>query len=340
MSVTYGFYNSINGDRKYNALEMSSIFDGIIIDGVLMTIGDALKVTATTGLGFTIGEGRAWFNHTWTLNDSLLPMTLDISDVLMNRIDAVVLEINNNSDVRKNEFKIIKGTPGSNPLRPTLVKSELVNQYPLAYIAVNKGVTSITQANITNMVGTSSCPYVTGPLKGMDIDALIAQWETQFSEFMDTNETEFDTWFQHMKDQLSEDAAGNLQTQIDQIETDVDGKAPKNHASEESTYGVGNGTHYGHVRLTDAITASTASQGVAATPGAVKQAYDRGSTGITNAATAQSTANAAMPKSGGTFTGTVAAKSANTTGAYIRNIRVQNAAGTFYSTNFIIMVRK
>ena len=40
MSVTYGFYNSIKGDRKYNALEMSSIFDGIIVDGVYMSIGD------------------------------------------------------------------------------------------------------------------------------------------------------------------------------------------------------------------------------------------------------------------------------------------------------------
>ena len=341
MSVTYGFYNSINGDRKYNALEMSSIFDGIIVDGVLMTIGDALKVTATTGLGFTIGEGRAWFNHTWTLNDSLLPMTLDISDVLMNRIDAVVLEINNNSDVRKNEFKIIKGTPGSNPQRPTLVKSELVNQYPLAYIAVNKGVTSITQANITNMVGTSSCPYVTGPLKGMDIDALIAQWETQFSEFMDTNETEFDTWFQQMKDQLSEDAAGNLQTQIDQIETDVDGKAQKNHASTGTEYGAGNATSYGHVKVIDAVdNSSQASTGIAASPYAVKQAYNRGSTGITNASAAQTTANAAMPKAGGTFTGNVAARSANTAGAYIRNIRVQDGPGNQFNTNFIIMVRK
>lgn len=44
MSVTYGFYNSIKGDRKYNALEMSSIFDGIIVDGVYMSIGDALNV--------------------------------------------------------------------------------------------------------------------------------------------------------------------------------------------------------------------------------------------------------------------------------------------------------
>lgn len=49
MSVTYGFYNSIKGDRKYNALEMSSIFDGIIVDGVYMSIGDALNVKSSGG---------------------------------------------------------------------------------------------------------------------------------------------------------------------------------------------------------------------------------------------------------------------------------------------------
>lgn len=250
MSVTYGFYNSINGDRKYNALEMSSIFDGIIVDGVYMSIGDALNVKSSGGMGITVGEGRAWFNHTWTLNDSLLPLTLESSDVLLNRIDAVVLEINNNTEVRRNEIKIVKGAPASNPVRPTLVKSELLNQHPLAYISIPAGATSISQSNIENAVGTSACPYVTGVLKGMDIDKLVAQWGAQWAEWLssntdawkafmsdNTNEwksfmaknknewsalingntSEFETWFEHMKDQLSEDAAGNLQLQVDNL---------------------------------------------------------------------------------------------------------------------------
>ena len=49
MSVTYGFYNSINGDRKYNALEMSSIFDGIIVDGVYMSIGVEREIVRRHG---------------------------------------------------------------------------------------------------------------------------------------------------------------------------------------------------------------------------------------------------------------------------------------------------
>lgn len=40
MAVTYGFFNSVNGDRKYNADQMSSYFDGLVTDGVYEKIGD------------------------------------------------------------------------------------------------------------------------------------------------------------------------------------------------------------------------------------------------------------------------------------------------------------
>ena len=35
MSLTSGFYNSLDGDRTYNAEQMSELFDGIINDGIL-----------------------------------------------------------------------------------------------------------------------------------------------------------------------------------------------------------------------------------------------------------------------------------------------------------------
>ena len=29
MAITYGFFNSVDGDRKYNAEQMSTYFDGL-----------------------------------------------------------------------------------------------------------------------------------------------------------------------------------------------------------------------------------------------------------------------------------------------------------------------
>lgn len=194
--VTSGFYNSINHDRRYGARQFGSIFDGIIRDGVFMSIGDRFNVTASgNGMMVLVGIGRAWFDHSWTLNDALLPLTVPQSEVIMNRIDAVVLETNATSAVRLNNIKIVKGTPSSNPIRPTLVKTEQVHQYPLAYIQVNAQVTSIRQANITNMVGTSDTPFVTGILETMNIDDLIAQWKDQWEEYHTFWEAEWRTWY-------------------------------------------------------------------------------------------------------------------------------------------------
>lgn len=62
----------------------------------------------------------------------------------------------------------------------------------------------------------------------------------------------------------------------------------------------------GGVKLSDSTSStSAASSGIAASPKAVKAAYDLASAANTAASTAQSTADAAMPKSGGTFTGKV-----------------------------------
>ena len=55
---------------------------------------------------------------------------------------------------------------------------------------------------------------------------------------------------------------------ISQNTADIATKAPNNHASEEMTYGVGNGANYGHVRLAadDTPLTSGANEGIAATP--------------------------------------------------------------------------
>ena len=229
MSVTSGFFNSLNGDRRYNAEQMSAIFDGIINDGVFASIGTAFGVKADTGNVITVGIGRAWFNSTWLLNDAILPITADVSEVLLDRYDAVVIEIDHSETVRAGSIKIVKGTPSSSPQYPTMVSTLDVHQYPLAYIYRKAGSSDITQSNIKSMIGTSSCPYITGILQVVNIDNVVAQWQDQWTQWF-TKETEednnqmaewmsdsqltFNTWFGNLQTILDGDVAAKLAQQI------------------------------------------------------------------------------------------------------------------------------
>ena len=169
--VTSGFYDSLNHDRRYSSIQFGSIFDGVIQDGVFQHVGSRLMVSQNSGMMISVGTGRAWFNHTWTYNDSILPLTVPQSE---GRINAI---------------KIVKGTPTSkNAKPPAMLKEKNRWQYPLAYIKVAAGVTSIRTADITNKVGTSDCPFVTAPLDKMSIDDLVKQWADQWRVFYE-NET-------------------------------------------------------------------------------------------------------------------------------------------------------
>lgn len=229
MSVSSGFFNSLNGDRKYNAAQMSAIFDGLIIDGVFASIGTAFAVKAAGGLTVNVGIGKAWFDHTWTVNDSILPMTAPEAEVLLDRIDAVVLEVNGMESVRNNTIKFVKGNPSSAPSRPTLTNEGNVHQYPLCYIYRKYGTAVINQADITPMVGTESTPFVTGILQTISLDELLGKWQDELDRFTDARskevddwiaqeESDFLAWYNQIKDQLSGDVAGNLQLEIDKEE--------------------------------------------------------------------------------------------------------------------------
>lgn len=211
MAVSFGFYDSLNGDRKYTAVQFSYLFNSLIKDGIFMHVGEHLNVKEGTGMQVNVGSGFAWFNSTWTRNDADYPLTITASDLLQVRIDAIVLEVDETASSRTNSIKVITGTPSSNPQKPTLTNTNDIHQYPLAYVTVGVGVTSITQANIENCIGTDPCPFVTGVLDTIDATTLIAQWETQFNE-----------WFESLEDTLSGDVAGNLLNMINDLDEKVD----------------------------------------------------------------------------------------------------------------------
>lgn len=222
MSVSSGFFNSLNGDRKYNAEQMSAIFDGIINDGVFANVGNTFTVKASDNNTVTVDTGRCWFNSTWVYNDALYPLILTSSELLLNRIDAIVIEINHDETIRKGDIKVVKGTPASEPTNPTLINEGFVHQYPLAYIYRPAGATEIKQSNITSMIGKSVCPYVTGILQVQDIDNIVAQWEAEFDEWTAAEKSDFTTWFSELQTVLEGDVATALAERVIELQNKFD----------------------------------------------------------------------------------------------------------------------
>lgn len=202
--ISFGFYDSIDHDRKYSAMQFGSMFDGLIRDGIFMSIGTCFRVIPSEDMMVILGAGKAWFDHTWTLNDAPMPMVIPESEILLDRIDAIVLDINSVQSVRANDVIIIKGTPSKNPVPPTLIKNMTRHQYPLAYISVKAGVTSIRAADITSMIGTSETPYVTGILDTVNIDALIDQWGDQWDAFYEEKTGEMTEANEEWKNTITE----------------------------------------------------------------------------------------------------------------------------------------
>lgn len=206
MAFSFGFYNSINHDRMYDAEQFMNLFDGILRDGVFMAVPDHFSVRPKGGLVTTVGSGRAWFNGTWSWNSTDMLVRIPDPELIYPRIDAIVLEIDKRTSVRRNRICVIKGTQAAKPTKPKLSKGPQLYQYALAYVNVKAEATEITGVDIENVVGKGETPYSTGLMDVYDVDAIWSQWEARFEE-----------WFKKLTDSMSGNVAANLLAMIEKL---------------------------------------------------------------------------------------------------------------------------
>ena len=223
------FYNAENGDRVYDANSFEHLLKRFFTSGVFagccQVTADGGGMTCSMGEGYSNCDGKVRFF------DESTDLLLQNAHATYDRIDTVVIE-RNDSD-REITAKIVTGTYSAEPVPTAPVRSGGVYQLIVAEIYVAAGAVQITQANITDKrTDTDVCGYVMCAVQTPDFSELYAQFTAQAEEYIDNFEqttdswyavqtSEFSAWFEEMKDQLSEDAAGHLQNEIDELE---DGK--------------------------------------------------------------------------------------------------------------------
>lgn len=215
------FFNSVldqngNPDRPYLAEDYASYFASFIGNGVFPNPSNNLQVISNNNMTITIKQGKAWINGYFYMNTDDLILPIDVADGVLNRIDRIVLRLDFIN--REVKAKVKKGTFASSPTAPTLQRDADAYELALADVAVNKGIISISQGNITDKrLDNSLCGIVHGTVDQVDVTTLFNQYTVGFQQKELQFEQEFQTWFSTIQGQLSGDVAGNLSNQINNL---------------------------------------------------------------------------------------------------------------------------
>lgn len=208
MSINSYFFNAlfdgVSYDREYNAEDFTNYLDGIVGNGVFPNPSTQLHVRAGTGMNVIVGAGNGWIYGHKMINTADMTIAIDSSDVLLNRIDAVVFYLD--YDNRTMGIAVKEGTEAATPVPPSLQRDTSKFEMCLAYVSVPKQSTAITAAQITDTRGNSNlCGFVQGLVQQVDSTTLFAQWQAQF-----------DQWFTGIQ---AEFAAGNMFKQYEGVRT-------------------------------------------------------------------------------------------------------------------------
>ena len=184
MALKFGFFNSENGDRKYNADDISDFFYKLISDGVLATPSTNLQVQESDGMKVLVAPGYGMICAKYVNLTVSQAVQLEAADIALDRIDRIVLRLDRNA--RQITVAAKKGTPAANPAAPALTRTTDIWELSLARIAVAAGAAGITQAEITDeRSNTSVCGYITGMIDQIDTTELFAQFTAAFEHWYD-----------------------------------------------------------------------------------------------------------------------------------------------------------
>lgn len=207
-----GFFDSQNGDRKYDSEDFSEYFEGIISDGVYAAVGNGCRVFAT-GESKTVfvDSGRATLANRYIKNTSPLETVELESDSALPRYTAICLSIN--FYYRAAFVEVIAGTPAVNPEKPTVQDDDFMKYLVLAYVYVPANASIILPENITDNRGGEHCPWVAGIV---DTSQIIAQLESTVT----AAKSQFDDMIYNGNQKIDEISV--VQSEIEAAKTEIE----------------------------------------------------------------------------------------------------------------------
>lgn len=207
------FYNSKNGDRKYDAESFTEWLKPFFLTGVFN--GD-LQVLANGDMSVSVGTGTVNIGGKVKRFDEATKLVIDMADASLNRIDNII--IRRDDGARDFTIMVQKGTSSSEPVAPTPVRSSGVYDLVLAQVYVGASVIVISQSNIRDVrMDPTLCGWVASTVNEIDFEQITLQWQDFISKFKSENEDEFNDWFERFKRLVEEGGTVMIDDELSEI---------------------------------------------------------------------------------------------------------------------------
>lgn len=219
MAQECGFFNAqLVGeeyDRVYLAEHFAAYFASFIGNGIFGSSMQQLEVTANNDMTTNVLSGQAWINGWWYRNTDVYTLSHSVADGVLSRIDIVVLRWDHSA--RDMYLAVIEGTLSANPIKPPIVRNADYYDLQLCEVSIPAGSVRITQAQITDTrLDNSVCGLVTGVVDQIDTTDLYNQFEAYFAQWKANQQVDFETWFDNIKGQISDDEGVRIQLELDE----------------------------------------------------------------------------------------------------------------------------
>lgn len=234
--VTFNPQGVPSYDRAISSEPLRKLIKSLFSDGVLPNPSTNMQVQSGEGMTVIVNPGFAICNGCMKLEEKARTLVVQASSTSLDRIDTVILRLNNNEDVRSLDFYVLQGTPATNPVRPSLTQNDTIWEIGLADVFIASNTSVISNARITDTrYETARCGIISSisefdtttlynqvkadldefkDVSEADFTAWVTLTKADFDSWMNTEKSDFDAWFDTIKSQLSGDVAANLQAQI------------------------------------------------------------------------------------------------------------------------------
>lgn len=198
-NVNCGFFDAVNNDRLYSADQMNRPYKRLISNGVFATpqgtpSTDLQVVSASNGMNIKVSAGEGLFGNKWFENPNDIIITVPNNTALVPRVDSVIVRVDNRTSGRVGSIVYRTGTPSSSAPAPALDTTNGVFEYRVANIYVASSAQNINNDAITDLRGSSSCPWVTSLIYQVDTSTLFNQYQAAYQDFFNQSTAEFEEY--------------------------------------------------------------------------------------------------------------------------------------------------